>query len=87
MFAAVSKQDHNDRATVLFPHLSTKQTNTITHYKEHPISCLASVRLIIASPLPIADTKEKEDRGDRGKDRAGWGWRGGVLKIQDFSYA
>lgn len=73
MFAASIKQDHNDRATVLFPHLSTKQTNTITHYKEHPISCLASVRLIIASPLPMTDTKEKEDRGDREKTERGGG--------------
>lgn len=74
MFAASIKQDHNDRATVLFSHLSTKQTNTITHYKEHPISCLASVRLITVSPLPMTDTKEEEEgRGDREKTEQGGG--------------
>lgn len=73
MFAASIKQDHNDRATVLFSHLSTKQTNTITHYKEHPISCLASVRLITVSPLPMTDTKEEEGRGDREKTEQGGG--------------
>lgn len=73
MFASSIKQDHNDRATVLFSHLSTKQTNTITHYKEHPISCLASVRLITASPLPMTDTEEEEGGGDREKTERGGG--------------
>lgn len=56
-----------------FSHLSTKQTNTITHYKEHPISCLASVRLITVSPLPMTDTKEEEGGGDREKTEQGGG--------------
>lgn len=65
MLAARIKHDYNDTATVLFffPDLSTKQTNTITHNKEHPISHLASVSLVRASPLPMIDTEEAA--GDR----------------------
>lgn len=42
---------------------------------------MPSVRLVIASQMPMTDTKVKEEGADEK------GQREGVLKIKDFTYA
>lgn len=70
MLAAGIKRDYNDTATVLLPPLSTNQTDTITHNKEHPVSHLASIRLVTASQVPVRDTRRRRKEG-RGKAKGG----------------
>jgi len=51
------------------PHRSTKPTNSTTRNQEHPLSHLASVRLVRASPVPMTDTEE--EAGGRGRTEGG----------------
>lgn len=80
MLAASIRHDYNDTAVLLFlTYLPNQPTPSLN--KEHPISRLASVRLVIASQLPMRGTKEEKERGN------GKGQSKGILKTQDFSYA